>query len=188
MFRGSFVVIPPFDADGVLPHDSVATPEELRLSHLVTGEGVASADWDAVWRGELVDRVARVFELFSRAGGVTEFWLDGSFVEDVDRPGDIDVYFTLQDPREWLTLPDRLNALEGEEIWTWDTAKRRTYPGSVHPKPPFWGRYRVDIYPELGRPCGIFDANGDPMTFAEAFRQQRNTHRQKGIVRLRRDP
>ena len=65
--------------------------------------------------------------------------------------------------------------------------QRGMYPGSIHPKPPFWGRYRVDIYPDLGRPSGIFDANASPMTFAEAFRQQRVTYRRKGIVRLRRD-
>ena len=182
------MVIPPFDEHGVMPRDSVATPEDLRLSHLVYGETVGSANWDSIWRAELVDRVARVFELFSSVGGVTEFWLDGSFVEAVDRPGDIDAYFTLQHPSEWLTLADRLNALEGEEIWTWDVAKRRRYPGSVHPKPPFWGRYRVDIYPDFGRPSGIFDAGGNPLTFAEAFRQQRTTYRPKGIVRLRRDP
>lgn len=154
----------------------------------MTGEGVGSPNWDAAWREELVDGVTRVFELFSSAGGVTEFWLDGSFVEVVDRPSDIDVYFTLQDSREWLTLPDRLNGLEGEDIWIWDAAKRGMYPGSIHPKPPFWGRYRVDIYPDLGRPSGIFDENGNPMTFAEAIRQQRVTYRRKGIVRLRRDP
>jgi len=181
-------VIPSFDEDGLLPHDSEATPEELRISHLVTGEGVGSPTWDTVWRGELVDRVVRVFELFSRAGGLTEFWLDGSFVEAVDRPGDIDVYFTLQTPREWLTLPDRLKALEGKDIWSWAPARRRTFPGSIHPEPPFWGRYYVDIYPDLGRGSGIFDEAGNPMTFPEAFRKQRITYRQKGIVRLRRDP
>ena len=78
-----------------MPSDSVATPDELRLSHLVTGDGVGSASWDAVWRGELVDSVERVFELFMAVGGVSEFWIDGSFVEAVDRPSDIDVYFTL---------------------------------------------------------------------------------------------
>ena len=73
-----------------------------------------------------------------------EFWIDGSFVESVDHPQDIDAYFTLRDPREWLTLPD------------------------------------------LGRPSGIFDRDGNSMTFAEAFRQQRSTFRRKGIIRLRR--
>ena len=156
------------------------------MSHLVTGDGVGSATWDAAWRAELVDRVTQVFDLFSGAGGVVEFWIDGSFVEAVDHPDDIDAYFTLQDPREWLTLPDRLNKLEGEEIWTWDPSKRRKYSGSLYPKPPFWGRYRVDVYPDLGRPSGVFDSNGNPLTFAEAFRQQRLTYRRKGIVRLRR--
>ena len=181
-------MIPPFNEHGLMPHDSVASPEELRLSHLVTGDGVESPNWDTVRRGKLVYHLTQVFDLFSIVGGITEFWLNGSFVEAVDRPGDIDVYFTLRDPRVWLTLADRLNALEGEEIWTWDVAKRRMYPGSVTPKPPFWGRYSVDIYPDLGRQSGIFNENGDPMTFPEAFRQQRTTHRQKGIVRLRRNP
>lgn len=150
----------------------------------MTGESVGSPTWNAEWRGELVERVIQVFDLFNRAGGVEEFWLDGSFVEAIDRPNDVDVYFTLHDPREWLTLPGRLNDLEGDAIWTWDPARRRRYPGSTRPKPPFWGRYRVDIYPDLGRPSGIFDADGNPLTFAEAFRQQRGTNRRKGIVRL----
>ena len=181
-------MIPRFTAYGVLPHDGVATLKELRLSHLVTGEGSGSVGWDAAWRGELVNRVGHVFELFMIAGGVTEFWLDGSFVEAVDRPGDVDAYFTLRDPREWLTLPDRLNALDEGELWTWETATRRVHPGSIHPKPPFWGKYRVDIYPDLGRPSGIFDADGNALTFAQAFRQQRVTYSPRGIVHLVREP
>lgn len=177
-------MIPPFDENGVLPRDAVVTPQELLGSHLVTGEGVDDPGWDAGWRRELAMRVEHVFGLFRRAGGIDEFWIDGSFVEMVGRPGDIDAYFTLEDPREWLTLPGRLNALEGEELWTWDPAVRRIYPGSILPKPPFWGRYRVDVYPDLGRPSGIFDYDGAPLTFAQAFRQQRDTFARKGIVRL----
>jgi len=180
-------VIPDFDEDGLLPFDSVATPEELRQSHLVTGLGVGSAAWDSAWRGELVDKVTLVYDLFMRAGGVDEFWIDGSFVENVDHPGDIDVYFTMQDGRDFLAFPGIVNALEGEDIWSWDPGRRRLYPGSTIAKPPFWGRYRVDIYPDLGRQCGIFDSDGNPLTFPEAFRQQRSTFRQKGIVRLRRE-
>lgn len=162
--------------------------DELRASLLVTGDGVDSDTWDAAWRGELVTQLEHVFDLFTRVGGVDEFWIDGSFVERVDHPGDIDAYFTLDDPLEWLTLPDRLNANEGQRIWTWADSDRRRYPGALHPKPPFWGRYHVDIYPDLGRPSGIFDAAGNPLTFGEAFRQQRRTYHPKGIVRLRRDP
>lgn len=179
-------MIPPFNDNGVLPCDSEATPEELHQSHLVTGEGLGSAHWDAAWRAELTVRITQVFDLFSRAGGVVEFWIDGSFVESIDHPQDIDAYFTLRDPREWLTLPDRLNKLEGADIWTWNPSDRRLFPGSLIPKPPFWDRYHVDIYPDLGRPSGIFDRDGNPMTFAEAFRQQRSTFRRKGIIRLRR--
>jgi hypothetical protein len=178
-------VLPPFDESGVLPQDSEATLDELRQSHLVTGRGVGSEHWDSSWRAELVVRVGVVFDLFSRAGGLVEFWIDGSFVEAVDHPQDIDAFFTLDDPREWLTLPDRLNQLEGSDIWTWRESDRRMFPGSVIPKPPFWGKYRVDIYPELSRPSGIFDEHGNPLTFSGAFRQQRQTYRRKGIVRLR---
>ena len=178
--------IPPFDDHGLLPWDASATLEELRRSHLVTGHGVGSPTWNQAWRRDLVERLEKVFNLFICVGGIDEFWIDGSFVEKVDRPTDIDVYFTLYDPLEWLTLPGRLKALEGENLWTWDPARRRVYPGFIHPKPPFWGRYRVDIFPDFGRPSGIFDANGGPMTFSQAFRRQRRTFRRKGIVRLRR--
>ena len=109
-----------------------------------------------------MNRLERVFNLFTCVGGVDEFWIDGSFVGDVDRPADIDVFFTLHDPRDWLTLAGRLNALEGEELWTWNPARRRVCPGSIHLKPPFWGRYRVDIFPDFGRPSGIFGADGNP--------------------------
>lgn len=178
-------MIPSFDEDGLLPHDSEATLEELLQSHLVSGLGVDSEHWDSGWRAELVARVGVVYDLFLRAGGVVEFWIDGSFVEAVDHPQDIDAYFTLRVPQDWLTLPDRLNQLEGSNIWSWKDTDRRSFPGASIPKPPFWGKYRVDIYPELGRASGIFDAAGNSLTFSEAFRLQRITYRPKGIVRLR---
>jgi hypothetical protein len=171
---------------GVLPHDIEATIEEIAQSFLVTGEGLDLPHWDSEWRLRLLQNAAVVAQRFRQAGRVEEFWIDGSFVERVTRPSDIDAYYVL--PRDQLAdfvgFRARLNALEGQDIWTWNPKDKRRFPETRDAKPPFWGKYHVEVYRQSDADCGIKGPTGNSLTFAEAFRQQRGTYARKGIIRL----
>jgi hypothetical protein len=179
-------MIPLFNADGLLPSDADATLAELAASILVHGPSGAGPGWDQKWREQLVANLNVVAGRFWATGMVQELWIDGSFVERCDAPGDVDGYFVLHSPRDWASgaFQARLNALEGQALWDWDPSRRVLFPGSSVPKPPFWGRYRVELFPEFGRAAGIPGPAGQNLTFAQGFRQQRGTFRSKGIVRL----
>ena len=50
--------LPPFTEEGLLPvGDYPLTLEELRQSHLVSGEGNPSPFWDSTWRAHLVNTI-----------------------------------------------------------------------------------------------------------------------------------
>jgi hypothetical protein len=85
--------LPPFDPSALLPSgDYEMTLEELKDSMLAEGPGEGYPDWDSRWRLGLVENleilVGQLWEV-----GVTEIFVDGSFVEDKDHPNDIDGYF-----------------------------------------------------------------------------------------------
>lgn len=89
------MTLPMFTNDGVLPAgDYPLTLSALRQSHLVTGTLSGSADWDAGWRETLVENLGIVARQLWQVG-ITEIFLDGSFVEDKDHPNDIDGYARL---------------------------------------------------------------------------------------------
>jgi hypothetical protein len=85
---------PAFDGDGVLPPgDYELTLAEVRSSMLVVGPTPPSpSTWDAAWRARLVDNLSVLVGQLVQVG-VTEIFVDGSFVEDEDHPNDIDGYF-----------------------------------------------------------------------------------------------
>jgi hypothetical protein len=176
-------VIPRFNSEGLLPGDVQATIDQIVASHLVTGAGLRSRSWDREWRAELVENLRIVSDMFWKAGA-KEIVVDGSFLEMVDRPGDIDAYFTLEDPFDLDGFEDRLNQMDGDPVWTWDRYRLRSFPDAKVPKLPFWGKYHIDIFPDLGQPCGIKDRAGRMLTFPQAFRQQRGTFRRKGVLLL----
>ena len=68
------------------------TLEELKDSMLVEGPGEGYPNWDAEWRAKLVENL-RVLVVQLWEVGVTEIFVNGSFVEDKEHPGDIDGYF-----------------------------------------------------------------------------------------------
>ena len=177
-------VIPPFNRLGLLPPgDYPVTFTELRASALIQGVG-DNASWDGQWRLHLVEQseimVSQLWQV-----GVTEIFLDGSFVEDKAHPNDIDGYFVC-DVYDLASgdLQRRLNALDPYKVWTWDANSRRGYRGYAKKQLPMWHHYRVELYPHFGQPSGIRDRFGLELQFPSAFRQQRQTNESKGIVKI----
>jgi hypothetical protein len=185
------VGLPEFTADGVLPvGDFELTLDEIRESVLVKGPGADHPHWDIEWRRQLVHNLEiLVGELWEV--GVTEIFIDGSFLEDKDHPNDIDGYFEC-DWREFVSgaLQDRLNQLDPHRIWTWDPAERRLYRGYPKKQLPMWHQYRVELYPHLPGLVAGGDRHGNPLEFPAFFRTSRRPLlsgvTQKGIVKIRR--
>ena len=166
------------------PGNYPMTIAQLRASILVTGKGIKCPDWDRKERLRLVNNLdALATQLWD--AGITTIFIDGSFVECNDTPGDIDGYFEVPE-REFVGLAARLNRLGPFRRWTWSPTDKTTGPGTNDPKFPMWHQCQVELFPHWpGQgPCGIPDASGNPLEFPAAFRQQRGTFVAKGIVLL----
>lgn len=179
------MALPFFTPEDVLPAGEYAmTLEEIRNSHLVTGEGNPSATWDRAWRSRLVTNLSILVRQLWEVG-VDHIFVDGSFVENKDHPNDIDGYFEAEELRIILgTLEAELNALDPYQIWTWKQSLRRPDPNSAKWQLPTWHQYRVELYPHYGQLIGITDEYGNELQFPAAFRKSRIDHRPKGIVRV----
>jgi len=179
--------VPPFNAEGLLPAgDYKLSLAELRESRLVrrVDDAQQYPNWDGSWRERLVDNLTVLVEQLWLVG-VTEIFVDGSFVEDKDHPNDIDGYFECELGRLASgELQRELNLLDPHKVWTWDSASRRPFPGSAKRQLPMWHRYRVELYPHYGQLCGIPDAYGNELEFPSAFRLSRRGHQPRGIVRI----
>ncbi len=181
-------ILPSFTTEGVLPiGDYALTLEELRQSHLVTGHGNASPNWDSGWRAELVDNLA-ILASQLWAVGIAEIFVDGSFVEDRDHPGDIDGYFVVDPSRlAGRKLEQELNRFDPYQIWTWNPQKRIVPPSGGKPQLPMWIQYRVELFPHFpGLYSGITDQYGNQLSFPAAFRKSR-LFQPKGIIALRKE-
>lgn len=179
-----------FNADGFLdPGDYKMNFDELRNSLLVVGPGAAiEPNWDAQWRLHLVNQ-AEILVTQLWQVGITEIFLDGSFVEQKIHPNDIDGYFVVDDYKSFVNrdLEKRLNALDPHKVWTWDYHSRKPYRGYPKRQLPMWHRYRVELYPHLpalNNKSGIRDKHGNDMIFPSAFRTRRDTFEVKGIVQI----
>lgn len=175
-------VIPSFnDSDVLPPGDYEVTFSQLRNSLLV---GNTAPSWDGEWRLHLVNQAEKLAKQLWQVG-VSDIFLDGSFVENKDHPNDIDGYFVC-DLMELATgsLQQRLNAIDPHKVWTWDPASRRTYRGHAKKQLPMWHRYRVELYPHVGQPSGILDEYGNQQLFPAAFRKRRQTFEPKGIIKV----
>ena len=87
--------LPSFTTDGVLPvGDYPLTLDALRSSLLVLGPDDIDRypNWDASWRLYLVNNLTTMVEQLWKVG-ISEIYIDGSFVEDKEHPNDIDGYF-----------------------------------------------------------------------------------------------
>ena len=179
--------VPAFTAEGVLPAgDYLLSLDELKQSKLVLGPGSPKdhPTWDAAWRLKLVQNLEiMAVQLFSV--GVSEIYINGSFVEHKDHPNDIDGYFPV-DLMKLATgdLTRALNLLDPYKIWTWEPASRSPYRGYPKKQLPMWHQYRVELYPHCGLPSGIKDLSGNDLEFPAAFRQRRTDGLSKGIVRI----
>jgi hypothetical protein len=184
------VTLPSFTKDGVLPPgDYPLMLEQLKESHLVTGQGNRSRTWDRNWRrllaGNLEIMVRQLWQV-----GIDRIFVDGSFVEDKDHPHDIDGYFECS-LLHFATqqLHRELNALDPYKIWTWDPNSRRPAPNSAKKQLPMWHQYRVELYPHYAvgagfNLTGIKDEFGNDQPFPAAFRKSRTANRPKGIVQI----
>lgn len=180
--------LPDFDSDGLLPpNDYEMTLEELMDSMLVEGPGEEYPGWDSSWRSKLVENLGIMVEQLWGVG-ISEIFVNGSFVEDKDHPGDIDGYFECE-VLEVATgrLQRELNELDQYKVWTWDPQSRRPYKNQPKWQLPMWHLYRVELYPhysDLQQPSGIKDEFGNDLPFPAAFRKSRREHKPKGIVKL----
>ena len=124
--------LPAFTAEGILPPgDYVLTLAELRKSILVRGPRGKKAipGWDVEWRLLLVENLALLCRQLWQVG-ITEIFVDGSFVEDKSHPNDIDGYFQCELLRLASGQLEReLNLLDPHRSWTWDPASRKPHRG-----------------------------------------------------------
>ncbi len=179
--------LPPFTDAGLLPPaDYTLTLDELRASVLVEGPmpPPENSHWDGGWRRKLVDNLGVMVSQLWQVG-ITEIFINGSFVEDKDHPNDIDGYFVC-DLRRLASgdLERQLNLLDPHKVWTWDPTTRRPYRGYPKKQLPMWHQYRVELYPHVGQLSGIQDKHGHELEFPSAFRQSRRDGQPKGIIKI----
>lgn len=181
--------LPPFDSRGLLPPgDYELTLDELERGYLVTGPGDGEP-WSVKKRSLLV-RNLRVLVGQLWQIGIENIYIDGSFVESKAKPSDIDGYFECK-LMQLATgdLQRSLNAIDPHKCWTWDPHERRPDPNSTKLQLPMWHIYRVELYPHAESRLtnsGIRDEHGNELQFPAAFRRQRDSGQQKGIVKIMR--
>jgi hypothetical protein len=179
-------MLPDFDVNGCLPAgDYELTLGEVRESLLVKGPVSGYPNWDRGWRDKLLGNVEVLVRQLWQVG-ITEIFIDGSFVEDKEHPNDVDGYFecdlmNLASGR----LQSALNLLDPHKVWTWDPASRKAYHGYPKKQLPMWHHYRVELYPHVGQLSGIRDQHGNELEFPSAFRLSRRDGRPRGIVKIK---
>lgn len=178
-----------FNSRGLLPPgDHTMTINDLKQSLLVVGPG--NIPWDPVHRLWLVSNLEIMYNQLKTVkilfpGKIGNLFIDGSFVQDKAHPNDIDGYFECD--LKFLAskeLEDQLNLLDPHKCWTWDRSSRRPCLNSTKGQLPMWHKYRVELYPHFGQPCGIYDEFGNEQQFPAAFRKTRSTFEEKGIIKL----
>lgn len=180
--------LPPFGPDGTLPPgDYELTLANLRKSMLVLGPAGSKSisSWDAGWRLTLVNHLEILVDQLYQVG-ISQIFINGSFVEDKAHPNDIDGYFhcSLKDLASG-NLAARLNVLDPWAAWGWAPESRRPYQGYPKLQLPMWHRYRVELYPHFGQPSsGIVDRFGNELDFPAAFRISRRDDKAKGIIKI----
>ncbi|WP_290876410.1 hypothetical protein [Gracilimonas sp.] len=175
-----------FTNNGLLPPgDYELTFRQLRKSILVSGPAKPEIpNWDKSWRSWLVNQAEMLVKQLWQIG-ITDIYLDGSFVEAKPRPNDIDGYFEC-DLSEFASghIQRQLNLIDPHKIWTWNSKDRKSYSGFTKKQLPMWHKYRIELYPHFGQPSGITDKHGNQQVFPAAFRKHRASGKQKGIIKV----
>lgn len=177
---------PAWDGDGYLVSDVTLPLEELETSPFVTGNGVAIHKWNREERKLLASNLTYVVGQLRTVGFCGETGVDGSFAAAQCRCKDIDVYCQLADAdlRLYDQRLDLLNEREGEDVWQFHDEACVNVAGVTGRVSPLWRKYRVDLRFDYGQFSGILGANGERLTYSQAFRQQRNSHYPKGVIIL----
>lgn len=139
--------------------------------------------WDIDWRRTLVGNLAILVRQLWQVG-ISEIFVDGSFVEDKDHPNDIDGNFEC-DLKHLASgrLEQELNRLDPHKVWTWDPASRKRDRETGKKQLPMWHQYRVELFPHVGQLSGILDPHGNELEFPAAFRLSRRGM-PKGIIKV----
>lgn len=178
-----------FTEHGLLkPGDYPLNLEQLKKSILVEGYK-HKEDWDTQWRSRLVENLEMLVNTLWEVG-VTEIFLDGSFVEEKAKPSDLDGYFEVS-AVDWPhgKVIRQLNAAakgtNTEGIWTWNTDARVPIVGSpTKSQIPMREKFNVELWPHYpSKVSGILDEFGNKQPFPAAFRKTKE-HMNKGIVKL----
>jgi hypothetical protein len=151
---------------------------------LVKGPKNGSPNWNTQWRGLLVRNLRSVAKTLGYLG-VEHLIIDGSFVEQKDHPNDIDAYFPISRER-WVSreVERELNLRRSEDVWDWDPYRAHipADPRVPHRKPPFWHKYRIDLFPDFSQKA-IHHEHLGWLTFKDGFRHTRSGH-PKGVVKI----
>ena len=174
-----------FNVLGALSEDHEVTLNEIRRSLLVRGPEPLTLSWDRRWRATLVDNLEiLVRELW--AAGLSTIYIDGSFVQDKDHPGDIDGCFEC-DFNDWNSgsLEKRLNQLAAKKVWGWGADATRLVLGTSRLL--MWATYRVELHPYFPEfPTGII-MDDEFVPFPDAYHRFRGRPETKGLLKLRKD-
>lgn len=175
-----------FNQHGLLPaKDYEASFSQLRKSLLIFGPTDKSPTWDVEWRGHLVNNLEILVKQLWKVG-IENIYINGSFVEDKDHPGDIDGYFECK----WIDIASgrlerELNLLDSQKVWTWEPKSRRVDSSSGTRQLPMWHIYHVELYPHYHQLSGITDKYGNELMFPGAFRQSSREDMPKGLVKIK---
>jgi hypothetical protein len=174
-----------FNGEGLLPRGTYPlTHIELAASMLVIGPDNRRPTWDGAWRLELVRRLGNRVDQLQKAG-IRQIYVDGSFVTDKDRPGDIDGYFVCS-ARQMASRQLAQQLAKLDPLWMGQFGLAPLIRDPFDPRMlhrPMWGKERIDLLPHFGQGCGLSDEFGNELDYPAAFRKTRD-HQPKGIVRI----
>jgi len=178
--------LPQFRGGVLPPGDYPLTIDQIRRSYLVTGAGIRSSRWDSQWRLRLVNNLEILVQQLQHVG-ISQIFVDGSFVEEKNHPNDIDGYFEC-DPGYHLSgqLERDLNQLDPHQCWMWEPNYRIPHADShkAGGELPMWHIYRVELYPHHTGVFAATDEQGHPLQFPSFFRKVSGTNRPKGIIKI----
>lgn len=122
---------------------------------LVLGPANKDDGWDADWREKLVGNLEVIVRQLWEVG-ISEIYVDGSFVENRAHPNDIDVYFGCE-LKAFASgeIEQKLNSIDPKKCWTWDNERRIFDDNTGKGQLPMWWEYRVEAWPDWGQGSSV---------------------------------